>query len=89
MKRIFAITTLSLLLLVGCIEPSLTQNDCMTHGERFKYMGKCVEMDDIPKEDQKEVWLEVASEIAEAQDITIEEALVLMNKIMDYYSEDN
>lgn len=88
MKGFLGVTVLSLLLLVGC-STSLTQNDCMTNGERFKYMEKCVEMDDIPEEDQKEVWLEVASEIAEAQDITIEEALVLMNQIMDGYSEDN
>lgn len=75
-KGLFAALLIAGSLLGGC-STEVTQMDCLEQG-RWKHNGLCKKWEDIPFSDQEEVLNEVAEEMAEKNDISKEEALLLM-----------
>jgi hypothetical protein len=85
MLRVLFIVGLSALLLGGCVPPE-TQESCMDIGQ-FEHLGQCTDWDDIPEDGKEEVIFEIATDIAEEHDISLKEALYLMNQSMDILQE--
>jgi hypothetical protein len=85
MFRVVLLIGLSALFLGGCVPPE-TQESCMDIGQ-FEYLGQCTDWDDIPAQGKEEVILEIATDIAEEHDISLKDALYLMNQSMDVLQE--
>jgi hypothetical protein len=79
MKNAIVLTT-ALTLLVGC-SSTPTMQDCLERN-RFLHEGECKNFNSIPYEDQDNVITQIADEIAEAQNITRDDALRLLYGIM-------
>lgn len=77
MKKILFSLGLAGMLLTGCSEEATTQHECLEQG-LFKYDSQCIKWNDIPEDEQEGVMLEIAEEVAEAQGITVDEAMQLM-----------
>lgn len=83
-KKLGIIITLVLFVLTGCSsEPTtITQHECLEEG-LYKYDGDCVQWDEIPEEDWEDVLNEIADEVAETNGVTREEALLMMNEMIN------
>lgn len=88
MKKIIGILSIAGILMTGCSsEPvATTQHECLEQG-KFKWEDHCVKYEDIPKEDQEQVWSEVADEIAKANGISKTEAMKMILDKLDEYQK--
>jgi hypothetical protein len=85
MRKLLAVGIIGVGLLMGCSsEPATTQYECLRQ-DKFMYEGECLYWDEIPTYAQEDVMLEVANEIAISNDISVNEALMLMNEIISGY----